>query len=388
MASTIDDDWSFLHKPIVQAFDWVGFCALTLTTVTLGLKLFNFKPPDKNCLYYFGYNEAGMAALYVNLIASTAYYAKIAAHLSGNPDSETNRALYTYCDYMVTCPVLTLDLLWTLNLPYKMTYGFGVFLTLFAGFMAAGHPYPGRWLWFFYGITLFSWTWLKVIGLVQVRFLQYFSKKDSAAVAQLGDMATASQKHVSMATKAGLRHKDVRNPLKFALGTYFTIWMCYPLLWLLLEGKLITPTISHCCHVVMDVLAKSMYGFALLRFQLLVDKTQVHFTELKVTKAELIEEFAEAKKKLRRIQRSQELQDQESDEDSDESDDEYSQNGYSTGPGTVPQAASPADTQEQIRSLMNQLNNSGQNSPMVAPGVPARQPSPRPQDLASSNWRS
>ena len=96
-----------------------------------------------------------------------------------------------------------------------------------------------------------------------------------AAVAQLGDMATASQKHVSMATKAGLRHKDVRNPLKFALGTYFTIWMCYPLLWLLLEGKLITPTISHCCHVVMDVLAKSMYGFALLRFQLLVDKTQV-----------------------------------------------------------------------------------------------------------------
>ena len=112
MASTIDDDWSFLHKPIVQAFDWIGFCSLTLTTVTLGLKLFNFKPPDKNCLYYFGYNEAGMAALYVNLIASTAYYAKIAAHLSGNPDSETNRALYTYCDYMVTCPVLTLDLLW------------------------------------------------------------------------------------------------------------------------------------------------------------------------------------------------------------------------------------------------------------------------------------
>ena len=37
---------------------------------------------------------------------------EIAAHLSGNPDSETNRALYTYCDYMVTCPVLTLDLLW------------------------------------------------------------------------------------------------------------------------------------------------------------------------------------------------------------------------------------------------------------------------------------
>ncbi|MGB1600040.1 MAG: hypothetical protein ACPIOQ_45250 [Promethearchaeia archaeon] len=36
----------------------------------------------------------------------------------------------------------------------------------------------------------------------------------------------------------------------------------------------------------------------------------MHFTELKITKAELMEEFSEAKKKLRRIQRSQELQDQ------------------------------------------------------------------------------
>ena len=36
-----------------------------------------------------------------------------------------------------------------------------------------------------------------------------------------------------------------------------------------------------------------MYGFALLRFQLLVDKEEVTFPELKVTKAELVEEFKE-----------------------------------------------------------------------------------------------
>ena len=48
-----------------------------------------------------------------------------------------------YFDYMLTCPLLTLDLLWTLNLPYKLTYSLMVFLTLFTGFMAADHPYPG-----------------------------------------------------------------------------------------------------------------------------------------------------------------------------------------------------------------------------------------------------
>ena len=41
----------------------------------------------------------------------------------------------------------------------------------------------------------------------------------------------------------------------------------------------------------MDVLAKSMYGFALLKFQLLIDKTQIEFGELRVTKSELVEEL-------------------------------------------------------------------------------------------------
>ena len=34
--------------------DWIGLIALSATAFVLGFKLFNFKPPDKNCLYYFG----------------------------------------------------------------------------------------------------------------------------------------------------------------------------------------------------------------------------------------------------------------------------------------------------------------------------------------------
>ena len=42
-----------------------------------------------------------------------------------------------------------------------------------------------------------------------------------------------------------------------------------------IEGEIISKVVAHCCNVVMDVLAKSMYGFALLKFQLIIDKTQV-----------------------------------------------------------------------------------------------------------------
>ena len=87
-------------------------------------------------------------------------------------------------------------------------------------------------MWFSYGMLIFSFTWLKIISLVQVRFLQYFSKKEKGVA---DEHMTHSMKRVSMATKSGLRDKNVRNPLSTALGTYFCIWMVYPLLWLLRE---------------------------------------------------------------------------------------------------------------------------------------------------------
>ena len=73
--------------------------------------------------------------------------------VAGNPNSKSNIAMYQYCDYMLTCPLLTIDLLWTLNLPYKLTYALMVFCTLFSGFMASNHPQPGRWMWFVYGMV-------------------------------------------------------------------------------------------------------------------------------------------------------------------------------------------------------------------------------------------
>lgn len=183
---------------------------------------------------------------------------------------------------MIACPLLTLDLMWTLNLPYKFTYTLFVFLVLFSGFISSGHPDPGRWMWFAYGMTIFAFTWLRIVGLVQVRFLQYFAKKEKAPAG-----ASQDNRRQSISAKAGFRQKEVRNPLQFALYVYFTIWMIYPLLWVLAAEGLITSVVNHCVTVMMDVLAKSMYGFALLEFQLRIDKSQVEFTQLKVTKAAL-----------------------------------------------------------------------------------------------------
>ena len=136
----------------------MGLVSLGATTCVLAYKLLMFKPPadnlggkNKTTMYYFGYNEKGMLSLYVNLIAAVAYWAKMAMHVAGDPKSDYNLTYYSYFDYMLTCPLLTLDLLWTLNLPYKVTYSLFVFLTLFSGFMTAGHPQPGKWMWFAFG---------------------------------------------------------------------------------------------------------------------------------------------------------------------------------------------------------------------------------------------
>eukprot|EP00277_Geminigera_cryophila_P038445 CAMPEP_0173092486 /NCGR_PEP_ID=MMETSP1102-20130122/29062_1 /TAXON_ID=49646 /ORGANISM="Geminigera sp., Strain Caron Lab Isolate" /LENGTH=212 /DNA_ID=CAMNT_0013979597 /DNA_START=48 /DNA_END=687 /DNA_ORIENTATION=+ len=152
-----------------------------------------------------------------------------------------------------------------------------------------------------------------------------------------------------MATKSGLRDKSVRNPLQTALGTYFCIWMVYPVLWLLVEGDVISPEINHCCTVVMDVLAK----------------------------AELLDEYNEAKKKIRKLKRQQE-EESSSGEESDGEEyldhhhhDALQQHAGSDGSVNSQHMTPGGDlanntvSQEQIKMLMAQLSSS-QMSPGTA----------------------
>lgn len=105
---------------------------------------------------------------------------------------------------------------------------------------------------FFMSASIFAFTWYSIIRLVYARF-QQFMNHDA---------------------------KKIRAPLKLSLTLYFTIWCGYPMLWILDEFGLIPGIAVHVLSMIMDVAAKSVYGFALLKFQLGVDKQEFNFAEL------------------------------------------------------------------------------------------------------------
>jgi len=110
-------------------------------------------------------------------------------------------------------------------------------------------------MWFFMGCVLFVFTWYNIIRLVMFRFSQFMT--DEA--------------------------KKIRAPLKLSLSLYFTIWCGYPALWILDEFGFVPGMAVHVLSMIMDVAAKSVYGFALLKFQLGIDKIDCEFDEIRTT---------------------------------------------------------------------------------------------------------
>ncbi len=68
--------------------------------------------------------------------------------------------------------------------------------------------------------------------------------------------------------------------VKVAAVIYFSIWIGFPILWLMLEFKLIGHSLQLCMHAVLDVLCKSLYGFILLSFQLECEREEYIFLPL------------------------------------------------------------------------------------------------------------
>ena len=245
-----------LQDGVIVACDWVGFLCLMGASIVLMFKLFSFKGPDGDQDFFIGYREEKCISIFVNLIAAITYWGRICAHFNGDVGMALNVNFYKYFDYIFTCPILTLDLLWSLNLPYKVTYATFVLLIMVTGVFCNSFEPPARYLWFFFGCCLFIFTWYNIIKLVYCRFQQFMN--DDA--------------------------KKVRAPLKLSLTLYFTIWCGYPCLWILDEFGLIPGMAVHVLSMIMDVAAKSVYGFALLKFQLGVDKQDFCFGELKSLK--------------------------------------------------------------------------------------------------------
>mmetsp|Transcript_1325 Transcript_1325/g.2637 ORF Transcript_1325/g.2637 Transcript_1325/m.2637 type:complete len:449 (+) Transcript_1325:147-1493(+) len=245
-------DGNYLQNGAVIGADWVGFLSLAGTSVYLTFKLMQFKGPERDDQYYMGYREDKMLSVFVNLFAAMAYWARLCSHANGDVGPAANIVAYKYLDYVLTCPLLTIDLLWSLNLPYKFTYGGFVLCCIICAFMCSTLDGTARYMWFGLGIMLFGYTWYSIIRVVKLRLDQFVSEEA----------------------------KKVRQSLKIACMTYFGIWCGYPTLWLLLEAGVITDVISAILHTVFDVLAKSVYGFALLHFVLKGEKSTLIFVPL------------------------------------------------------------------------------------------------------------
>jgi L-fucose isomerase-like protein len=176
------------------------------------------------------------------------------------------------------------------------------------------------------------------------------------------------------------------------------------------DAGIISYLVNHCCIVVMDVLAKSMYGFALLKFQLLVDKSQVTFGELKVTLAELRDERQHEKKQLRKMLKELDEEEMKRRMEDDDDDDDDAEDFSTSTKGKSKKHESREREQSPSPALSNQWPSpymggipsmpmpvmagfnvpAGTQGPAISPGMDTMQPLPSPTSgrIRKDTWRS
>ena len=140
-----------------------------------------------------------------------------------------------------------------MDAPYKCTMCILVLTCLVTAVASSAAPPPANYAWFSLGMILFGGTYYGIVMIVRER-LEFY---------------------IEMA-----RDSNAKQSIKFLkTGCYifFGIWVLYPIFWLLGKdaAKLISPELDAILTAVMDVFAKSAYGFALLYFRLYFDKKLV-----------------------------------------------------------------------------------------------------------------
>mmetsp|Transcript_1896 Transcript_1896/g.3418 ORF Transcript_1896/g.3418 Transcript_1896/m.3418 type:complete len:420 (+) Transcript_1896:47-1306(+) len=236
-------------SPVVIVSNWIAF--LSLTASYLGLLVFalKYKGPSGKESYYNGYREQNMLGVFINLFCAVAYFAKV---IASHSDDDGFRAFTTikYVDYLTTCPLLTLDLLWNLEAPYKASSASLVLVCLTFAVATDSAPEPANYVWFGTGLSFFIFSYTFILTIVKER-LSFFQS-----------------------CARGSNAKKSIGYLKVAMFSYFGIWVFFPVLWVLgPKGiAIITDDIQHVFHCILDVIAKSCYGFALLYFKVFFDK--------------------------------------------------------------------------------------------------------------------
>jgi hypothetical protein len=205
------------------------------------------------------------------MFASFSYFGRIVSDTADQNFENTGPYIlglgnYRYADYALTCPMLIADLLCCLRAPYKVTGALTIHVMLLSGVVA--NFYTGRsWTkggmgpaiaWF-----CFSTFWY-IVAFVA---LLYLVKRQYAKLARIAEKTEA---------------KKALLPLRIAIVTIFTLWICYPIVWIVGDQGmgLISFSAVECIHAFCDIVAKSMYGFTLARFKSYYDKKLCQLLDL------------------------------------------------------------------------------------------------------------
>jgi len=221
------------------------------------------------------------------MFASMSYFGRVVSDMSNQNWENTGPFIlgfgnYRYADYALTCPMLIMDLLFCLRAPYKITMALMIHCMLISGVMANfyyGRNWPkgGRGpaiAWFLYS----SYWYVVAFGvLAHIVKIQY------------GKLAKLAE---------GTEAKKALLPLRISIVTIFTLWLCYPIIWILGDQgvQLITFSGVECIHAFCDIVAKSIYGFTLARFKSYYDRKLCQL--LDACGLEVNEEFEEIERRL------------------------------------------------------------------------------------------
>ncbi|EKX45953.1 hypothetical protein GUITHDRAFT_107989 [Guillardia theta CCMP2712] len=165
----------------VIASNWISFLSLESAFICLITQALRYKGPSGQEKYYNGYREQNMLGVFINLWCAVSYFAKIIQSQSNN-DGFVIFTTLRYVDYCMTCPILTLDLMWNLDAPYKVTSALLVLTCLVHAVASFLAPPPASYAWFAMGLCLFIFTYVFILSIVRERLDFYtFCARDNNA---------------------------------------------------------------------------------------------------------------------------------------------------------------------------------------------------------------
>lgn len=149
-----------------------------------------------------------------------------------------------YCDYLIAAPLVLVDMAYTLDMPLKLPVWVLTFAMIMLG-VASFTVAPGTAMWILCGVSV-----LANIKLFQLVFAQ---------------LRVVLNKIPKKATEL----------LWVPMGVYLGFWPLFTVAWLLSwrVGGVIQEEAYHVLHVVFEILCKSVFGYTLMKFRILMEDT-------------------------------------------------------------------------------------------------------------------